>query len=99
MPMPWISCSTRRFLDGATVGFGVRNSGRSGSGLARGGTGTQERARFVVLEFTTPPREPMRSWYSSTSGGYFSVIGRLISRHRDAHTYPTGFGARVPGTG
>jgi demethylmenaquinone methyltransferase/2-methoxy-6-polyprenyl-1,4-benzoquinol methylase len=74
-------------FDGATVGFGVRNLADLDQGLAEAGRVLKKGARFVILEFTTPPREPMRSLYFFYFRRVLPLIGRLISRHRDAYTY------------
>jgi len=74
-------------FDGATVGFGVRNLADLDQGLAEAARVLKRGARFVILEFTTPPREPMRSLYFFYFRRVLPLIGRLISRHRDAYTY------------
>ena len=74
-------------FDGATVGFGVRNLADLDQGLAEAARVLKKGARFVILEFTTPPREPMRSLYFFYFRRVLPLIGRLISRHRDAYTY------------
>jgi demethylmenaquinone methyltransferase / 2-methoxy-6-polyprenyl-1,4-benzoquinol methylase len=74
-------------FDGATVGFGVRNLADLDQGLAEAARVLKKGARFVILEFTTPPREPMRSLYFLYFRRVLPLIGRLISRHRDAYTY------------
>jgi len=74
-------------FDGATVGFGVRNLADLDQGLAEAARVLKRGARFVILEFTTPPREPMRSFYFFYFRRVLPLIGRLISRHRDAYTY------------
>jgi demethylmenaquinone methyltransferase/2-methoxy-6-polyprenyl-1,4-benzoquinol methylase len=52
-----------------------------------------------VLEFTTPPRQPLRAMYLL----YFRVIlpwvGRLISRHRSAYAYLPATVLGFPGPG
>lgn len=74
-------------FDGATVGFGVRNLADLDQGLAEAARVLKKGARFVILEFTTPPQEPMRSLYFFYFRRVLPLIGRLISRHRDAYTY------------
>jgi len=74
-------------FDGATVGFGVRNLADLDQGLAEAARVLKRGARFVILEFTTPPREPMRSLYFFYFRRVLPLIGRLISRHRDAYSY------------
>jgi len=66
-------------FDGATVGFGVRNLADLDQGLAEAARVLKKGARFVILEFTTPPREPMRSLYFFYFRRVLPLIGRLIS--------------------
>jgi len=74
-------------FDGATVGFGVRNLMDLDLGLGEAARVLKPGARLVILEFTTPPREPMRSAYFFYFRRILPLIGRLISRHHDAYTY------------
>ena len=74
-------------FDGATVGFGVRNLIDLDLGLAEAARVLRPGARLVILEFTTPPRQPMRAAYFFYFRRVLPIIGRLISRHRDAYDY------------
>ena len=74
-------------FDGATVGFGVRNLMDLDLGLAEAARVLRPGARLVILEFTTPPRQPMRAAYFFYFRRVLPIIGRLISRHRDAYDY------------
>src|SRR5439155_3385368 len=51
-------------FDGATVGFGVRNLADLDAGLGEAARVLKPGARLVVLEFTMPPRQPLRALYS-----------------------------------
>jgi demethylmenaquinone methyltransferase/2-methoxy-6-polyprenyl-1,4-benzoquinol methylase len=74
-------------FDGAMVGFGVRNFADLDAGLAESARVLRPGARLVILEFTTPPRQPIRGLYFFYFRRLLPVIGRLISRHRDAYDY------------
>jgi demethylmenaquinone methyltransferase / 2-methoxy-6-polyprenyl-1,4-benzoquinol methylase len=41
----------------------------------------------VILEFTTPPRQPFRALYFFYFLRVLPAVGRLISRHRSAYAY------------
>lgn len=74
-------------FDGATVGFGVRNLADLDAGLAEAHRILKPGSRFVILEFTTPPRQPLRGLYFFYFRKVLPLIGRLVSRHGDAYTY------------
>jgi demethylmenaquinone methyltransferase/2-methoxy-6-polyprenyl-1,4-benzoquinol methylase len=82
-----------RQFDGAMVAFGVRNLADLDAGLAEAQRVLKPGARFVVLEFTTPPRylRPrlalLRALYLFYLQRVLPVIGRAVSKHRDAYTY------------
>ena len=74
-------------FEGATVGFGVRNLADLDQGLAEAYRVLKPGGRFVVLELTTPPRQPLRGLYFVYFRRVLPLIGRLVSRHGDAYTY------------
>ncbi len=74
-------------FDGATVGFGVRNLVDLDAGLREVARVLKPGARLVILEFTTPARQPLRGAYLAYFRRVLPWIGRLISKHRDAYTY------------
>jgi demethylmenaquinone methyltransferase/2-methoxy-6-polyprenyl-1,4-benzoquinol methylase len=74
-------------FDGATVGFGVRNLADLDHGLAEAARVLRPGARLVILEFTTPPHQPMRGAYFFYFKRVLPLIGRLVSKHRTAYTY------------
>ena len=74
-------------FDGATVGFGVRNLADLDAGLTEAARVLRVGARLVILEFTTPPRQPMRGLYFFYLRRLLPIIGRLVSQHRDAYEY------------
>ena len=74
-------------LDGATVGFGVRNLADLGAGLREMARVLKPGARLVILEFTTPRFPPLRAAYFSYFRHVLPAIGRFFSRHGNAYTY------------
>lgn len=74
-------------FDGAMVAFGVRNLADLDAGLAEAHRVLRPGARFVVLEFTTPLRAPLRALYLFYFRHLLPAIGRAVSKHRDAYTY------------
>ena len=76
-----------RAFAGCTVGFGVRNLADLDRGLREMARVIRPGGRLVVLEFTTPVREPIRSLYLWYFRRLLPLAGRLISRHREAYSY------------
>ena len=74
-------------FDGATVGFGVRNLMDLDAGLREAARVLKPGARLVILEFATPPRNPLRSLYLLYLRRVLPKIGRLVSKHRDAYDW------------
>ncbi len=74
-------------FDGATVGFGVRNLTDLDGGLREAARVLKPGARLVVLEFTTPQRNPLRGLYIFYFRHLLPRIGRMISKHRDAYDW------------
>ena len=44
-------------------------------------------ARFVILEMSTPPRQPLRGMYLAYFEHVLPAVGRLVSKHRTAYTW------------
>jgi demethylmenaquinone methyltransferase/2-methoxy-6-polyprenyl-1,4-benzoquinol methylase len=74
-------------FNGATVGFGVRNLMDLDAGLREAARVLEPGARFVILEFTTPPNQPMRGLYLAYFRHLLPTIGRFVSKHRDAYSW------------
>ena len=74
-------------FDGAVVGWGARNLADLDAGLAEAGRVLRPGARLVILEMSTPPREPMRSIYLGYFEHVLPRIGRLISKHTTAYNW------------
>jgi len=72
---------------GATVGFGVRNLADLDLGLREAARVIRPGGRFVILELTTPSRQPMRGLYFLYFRYLLPLIGRLVSRHGEAYSY------------
>ena len=74
-------------FDGATVGFGVRNLDDLDAGLRELRRVLKPGARLVILEFTTPPRGPLRSLYLFYFRRFLPLVGRVVSGHPTAYAY------------
>jgi demethylmenaquinone methyltransferase/2-methoxy-6-polyprenyl-1,4-benzoquinol methylase len=74
-------------FDGAIVGFGIRNLANIDEGLAELARVLRRGARLVILDFTTPPRQPMRSLYLFYFRRVLPLVGRLVSGHPTAYSY------------
>lgn len=74
-------------VDGAVVGFGVRNLASIDEGLVELLRVLKPGARLVILDFTTPPRQPMRALYLFYFRRVLPVIGRAVSGHPTAYSY------------
>jgi demethylmenaquinone methyltransferase/2-methoxy-6-polyprenyl-1,4-benzoquinol methylase len=74
-------------FDGAMVAFGARNLADLDAGLEEAHRVLRPGARFVVLEFTTPRFAPLRALFLFYFRRVLPVIGRAVSKHRDAYTY------------
>ncbi|MEO8032472.1 MAG: bifunctional demethylmenaquinone methyltransferase/2-methoxy-6-polyprenyl-1,4-benzoquinol methylase UbiE [Gemmatimonadota bacterium] len=81
LPLPSAS------VDGATVGFGVRNLADLDAGLTEAARVLRPGARLVILEFSTPPKQPIRGLYFFYFRHVLPTIGRLVSKHTSAYTY------------
>lgn len=76
-----------RSVDGATVGFGVRNLSSLDAGLRELARVLRPGAPLVILEFTTPRAQPMRGLYLLYFRRVLPLIGRVVSRHDTAYSY------------
>ena len=74
-------------FDGATVGFGMRNLMDLDAGLREAARVLKPGARFVILEVSIPPHQPLRGLFLSYFRHVLPGIGRLVSRHSDAYTW------------
>ncbi|HUQ45689.1 MAG TPA: ubiquinone/menaquinone biosynthesis methyltransferase [Gemmatimonadaceae bacterium] len=74
-------------MDGATVAFGIRNVASLDAALREVHRVLAPGARFVILEFTTPPRRLVRALYHLYFHRLLPFIGGMISGHHTAYRY------------
>ncbi len=74
-------------FDGATVGWGVRNLMDLDAGLREAARVLKPGARFVILEMSIPPRQPLRGAFLMYFRHLLPAVGRLVSRHHDAYRW------------
>lgn len=73
--------------DGAIVGFGVRNLADLDAGLREVHRVLRPGARFVILEFTTPPSALIRTVYHQYFYRLLPRVAGMISGNRTAYRY------------
>ena len=74
-------------MAGAIVAFGVRNLADLTEGFREVHRVLMPGARFVILEFSTPPSAIVRAGYRFYSHRVLPAIGRLVSGHPTAYQY------------
>ena len=74
-------------MSGAIVAFGVRNLADLDEGFREVRRVLKPGARFVILEFSTPPSAIVRGAYRVYSHHVLPAIGRLVSGHPTAYAY------------
>ena len=72
---------------GAIVGFGVRNLADLDAGLREVARVLKPGARFVILEFTTPPSALIRAVYHQYFYRLLPRVAGMISGNRTAYRY------------
>lgn len=81
LPLADASC------DGALVAFGIRNVADLDAALRETRRVLRPGARFVILEFTTPPNALVRAAYHAYFHRVLPALGRLVSGHPTAYAY------------
>ncbi len=74
-------------FDAAIVAFGARNFENLAGGLREMNRVLRKRGRIVVLEFSKPRAFPIRQIYFSYFRHILPLVGRLISREKQAYQY------------
>lgn len=74
-------------FDGAMVGFGIRNLTSTEDGIRELARVLKPGARLVILDFTTPQRQPVRSLYLFYLRRVLPLVGRAVSGHPTAYSY------------
>jgi len=72
---------------GAIVAFGIRNVADLDAALREVRRVLAPRARFVILEFTTPRSRVVRAGYHLYFHHVLPLIGGIVSGHRTAYRY------------
>lgn len=83
--------------DGAIVAFGMRNLADLDAGVREVARVLRPGARFVILEFTTPPSALVRLGYHMYFHRILPVIGGLVSGNRTAYRYLPASVSHFPG--
>jgi demethylmenaquinone methyltransferase / 2-methoxy-6-polyprenyl-1,4-benzoquinol methylase len=74
-------------MDASIVAFGARNFEHLEQGLGEMRRVLRQGGRIVVLEFSRPARFPFRQIYFFYFRRILPIVGRLVSKSRDAYTY------------
>ncbi|HWO88058.1 MAG TPA: ubiquinone/menaquinone biosynthesis methyltransferase [Gemmatimonadales bacterium] len=74
-------------MDGAIVGFGVRNLADLDLGLRELARVIRAGGRLVVLDFATPAFAPLRALYLLYFRRVLPLVGRIVSGHPTAYQY------------
>ena len=74
-------------MDGAIVAFGIRNVADLDTCLREVHRVLRPGARFVILEFSTPSSQLVRSFYHLYFHYVLPFVGRIVSGHASAYTY------------
>jgi demethylmenaquinone methyltransferase/2-methoxy-6-polyprenyl-1,4-benzoquinol methylase len=84
-------------VDGATIGFGIRNVAEPDRALAELARVLRAGARLSILEFGQPRIPGVRTLYAWYFRYLLPAIGRRVSHHQSAYSYlPASVGAFPP---
>ncbi len=75
------------YFDACTVAFGVRNFENIEAGLKEVSRVLKNKGVIAVLEFSTPPRFPVKQFYLFYFRYMLPAIGRFFSRDKRAYQY------------
>jgi demethylmenaquinone methyltransferase/2-methoxy-6-polyprenyl-1,4-benzoquinol methylase len=76
-----------RSFDACTIAFGVRNFENMEAGLTEINRVLKTNGRMAVLEFSTPPRFPVKQFYRFYFRYVLPAIGRFFSHDKRAYHY------------
>lgn len=82
----WLNFPDNRF-DAVTAAFGVRNFEDIRKGIGEMYRVLRPGGRLMILELTTPERFPMRQLFALYSHTVIPLIGRLVSKEKNAYDY------------
>jgi demethylmenaquinone methyltransferase/2-methoxy-6-polyprenyl-1,4-benzoquinol methylase len=74
-------------FDSAAVGFGIRNVGARGQAFREVARVLRAGGRLAVLEFSLPPREPLRRLYLAYFRHVLPRLGGWVSGRPEAYRY------------
>jgi demethylmenaquinone methyltransferase / 2-methoxy-6-polyprenyl-1,4-benzoquinol methylase len=74
-------------FDGAISAFGARNFSNLKHGISEIHRVLKPKGKIVILEFSFPQNGLLQWFYRMYFGKVLPVMGRLISRHKDAYSY------------
>jgi demethylmenaquinone methyltransferase / 2-methoxy-6-polyprenyl-1,4-benzoquinol methylase len=74
-------------MDASIVAFGARNFEHLAQGLGEMRRVLRTGGRIVVLEFSRPARFPFKQIYFFYFRNVLPVVGRIVSKSKEAYTY------------
>lgn len=83
-------------FDAITVAFGVRNFENLEKGLSEIYRVLQPGGIFVVLETSVPSKTPFKQGYKLYSGTILPLIGKILSKDKEAYSYLSKSAASFP---